>query len=163
MRKYSIRKAAEGDAAGMAALDRRCFSSPWSFEAFESEITRNKLAYYLVCVEGAELVGYAGLWVIAPEGHVTNVAVRPEARRRGLGARLMSELMRRTRGRFGLTEFTLEVRVSNFKAIRMYEKLGFVMAGRRKGYYADTGEDAMIMWRMPEPTRDEAGATRGDE
>jgi len=91
------------------------------------------------------LVGYAGLWAIEDEGHITNVAVHPDYRRMRLGSILVELLIAQTREE-GLKRFTLEVRVSNQAAISLYEKFGFVSAGLRKGYYEDNNEDAMIMW-----------------
>ncbi|GHU49353.1 ribosomal-protein-alanine acetyltransferase [Clostridia bacterium] len=152
MPKFEIRKAIKEDIESMAELDKICFTLPWSLGDFDSEITKNEMAFYLVCLVDTRLIGYAGLWVIKPEGHITNVAVHPDYQGQGIGAQLVSELIRLSYKRFDLSDFTLEVRVSNHKAIRMYERFGFSEAGRRKAYYADTKEDALIMWRSQQAT-----------
>jgi [ribosomal protein S18]-alanine N-acetyltransferase len=160
-----IRAATAEDIDNMTELDATCFSAPWSRASFEAELTTNQLAWYLVAEELVPacedtkwtsspelddeqvgiLVGYAGLWAIEDEGHITNVAVHPDYRRMHLGSILVNMLIADTR-KEGLRRFTLEVRVSNQAAISLYEKFGFRSAGLRKGYYEDNNEDAMIMW-----------------
>lgn len=90
-------------------------------------------------------IGYAGMWTIMDEAHITNIAVRGAYRGRKLGEKLLDELMS-TAAYLGMERMTLEVRVSNSIAQRLYQKKGFESAGLRKGYYSDNGEDAMIMW-----------------
>jgi ribosomal-protein-alanine N-acetyltransferase len=126
-------------------IEHASFTLPWSRDAFEAELTQNHFAKYLVAIHEGQVVGYAGVWVILDEGHVTNIAIHPDARGKKLGEALMRELMA-TAIAHGSERMTLEVRVSNVVAQRMYEKLGFVNAGIRKGYYTDNNEDAMIMW-----------------
>jgi ribosomal-protein-alanine N-acetyltransferase len=151
MRELCFRKAGPGDIERMAELDAVCFSAPWTKRDFEREIYENSLARYIVCETGDNFAGYAGLWVIIDEGHITNMAVRPDFRGFGIGAALLAALMDWAKKEERLEKFTLEARVSNKIAIHMYEKAGFVSCGRRKGYYADTAEtkeDALIMWRF---------------
>jgi tRNA threonylcarbamoyl adenosine modification protein YeaZ/ribosomal-protein-alanine acetyltransferase len=145
---FYIRAATPDDVDEMTALDQICFSLPWSRQDFEAEMTENALANYLVCRRNDRVIAYAGLWAIFSEGHITNVAVHPDFRRKGLGTALIRELTARLGAALGLVNFTLEVRESNEPAISLYEKMGFRPEGRRRGYYADTGEDALIMWRM---------------
>lgn len=150
MSEIRIRVATAEDIDAMTELDATCFSAPWSRASFEAELTTNQLAWYLVAEEiiseGVGLIiGYAGLWAIEDEGHITNVAVHPDFRRMHLGHILVEMLIDQTRQE-GLKRFTLEVRVSNAAAIALYEQFGFVSAGLRKGYYEDNNEDAMIMW-----------------
>lgn len=153
MSEIRIRVATAEDIDDMTELDATCFSAPWSRASFEAELTTNRLAWYLVAEEmGTDLegqagliIGYAGLWAIEDEGHITNVAVHPDYRRMHLGSILVDTLIAETR-KEGLKRFTLEVRVSNQAAIALYQKFGFVSAGLRKGYYEDNNEDAMIMW-----------------
>jgi len=133
------------DLDGVMAVEEISYLTPWSRRAFVSELTENIHAHYIVARLGREVVGYAGMWVILDEAHVTNIAVHPDWRRRGLGERLLRELISRARAR-GATRVTLEVRKSNMVAQRLYTRLGFVPRGIRKGYYSDTGEDAIIMW-----------------
>ena len=142
-----IREASRFDIKKMADLDKICFTMPWSLMNFETEIKRNHLGFYLVYEADSKIVGYAGLWAIKPEGHITNVAVHPDYRRRGIGSTLMRELLKQSYERFGLTEFTLEVRISNIEAVKLYSRFGFKYAGKRKAYYTDTNEDALILWR----------------
>lgn len=150
MSEVQIRVANPGDIDAMTELDAICFSSPWSRASFEAELTTNRLAWYLVAEEAhGGIIGYAGLWAIEDEGHITNVAVHPDYRRKHLGSILVGMLIEQTKNA-GLKRFTLEVRVSNQAAIDLYEKFGFVSAGVRKGYYEDNNEDAMIMWMEAE-------------
>lgn len=127
-------------------IEERSFPSPWSYRAFACEILENPIASYIVALAGEKVVGYAGMWVILDEAHITNVAVHPNWRKRGLGRALMQEIMRRA-ARRGAARITLEVRPSNAAARRLYAALGFTEAGLRKNYYIDNNEDAIIMWK----------------
>lgn len=127
-------------------VERKCFTTPWSRSIFLNELTRNDSAIYLVAVVGERIVGYAGIWIILDEGHITNIGVDPAYRRRGIGEGLLNELTRLAVAR-GVDALTLEVRVSNAGAQALYTKLGFEPRGIRKGYYQDDKEDALIMWR----------------
>jgi ribosomal-protein-alanine N-acetyltransferase len=142
-----IRRARKKDIASVTRLDRLCFSLPWSEQTFSQEITGNEFAFYIVAESDGYIVGYAGLWRILEEGHITNIAVHPDYRRKGLGKRLLTELMART-SRQGIARFTLEVRRSNSSAIALYLGMGFLIMGVRPGYYDDNGEDALIMWHI---------------
>lgn len=141
-----IRQAEERDIKPMAEMDVLCFSAPWSEESFEKEIRENRLAFYVIAETGGRMAGYAGLWCIVDEGHITNVAVHPDFRRKGIGEALISVLLDHT-VKNGILSHTLEVRASNDAAISLYMKFGFQPAGVRKKYYEDNGEDAIIMWR----------------
>jgi ribosomal-protein-alanine N-acetyltransferase len=121
------------------------FSLPWSREAYEAELTKNHFAKYLVASLGGLVVGYAGMWVILDEAHITNIAIDPAFRGQKLGYGLMREMMAWSMAH-GAERMTLEVRVSNLPAQKLYEKLGFQSHGIRKGYYTDNNEDALIMW-----------------
>lgn len=133
------------DVPFISRLEEETFSMPWSPESFLQMITKEDTRYY-VAEEDGRLLGGCGLWMIAGEGNITNVAVAPEVRRRGVGTGLLKHLM--TQGdREGVTAYTLEVRVSNEAAIRMYEKLGFRSEGIRLNFYEKPTEDAMIMWK----------------
>lgn len=127
-------------------VERKCFKTPWSRSIFVSEVSRNDNAIYLVAVVGERIVGYAGVWVILDEGHITNIGVDPAYQRQGIGQALMDELTKHAMLR-GVIAMTLEVRVSNLGAQALYTKLGFNPAGIRKEYYQDDKEDALIMWR----------------
>ena len=148
MEELEYREASKIDIERMAELDKICFSLPWQLSDFKTEILKNRLAFYLVCTANSVVVGYAGLWAIKPEGHITNVAVHPDYRRRGIGSKLLEDLLKQSQERFGLKDFTLEVRMSNIDAIKLYSRFGFKYAGKRKAYYRDTNEDALILWRV---------------
>ncbi|AJY73932.1 ribosomal protein S18-alanine N-acetyltransferase [Paenibacillus beijingensis] len=133
------------DVAAIAAIEQEAFESPWTKEAFVNELTNNHFARYLVMVKDGEIIGYSGMWVIIDEAHVTNIAVRSDYQGQKLGQRLMSELQK-VAVFCGARKMTLEVRVSNERAQRLYRKFGFEPSGIRPGYYTDNGEDALIMW-----------------
>ena len=146
MNKLVVRQATGKDVDMMAQLDRLCFAEPWSRESFRQEMEENPVAFYVVAEEDGEVVGYAGLWCIGDEGHITNVAVHPDRRGRHIGTALMKTVIDFT-GDQGIKKHTLEVRPSNKTALALYKRFGFKEAGRRPGYYGDNGEDALIMWR----------------
>ncbi|SEO62174.1 ribosomal protein S18-alanine N-acetyltransferase [Paenibacillus sp. OV219] len=133
------------DVPTIVAIEQESFTSPWTEEAFVNELTNNHFARYMVMDYEGEVIGYGGMWTIMDEAHVTNVAVREQYRGFGLGTKLMVELQR-TAVMFGAKRMTLEVRVSNEVAQRLYSKLGFEPSGIRPGYYSDNMEDALIMW-----------------
>ncbi|MDQ3880912.1 MAG: ribosomal protein S18-alanine N-acetyltransferase [Chloroflexota bacterium] len=132
------------DIPAVHAIERRSFSTPWPANAFEEELTRNRMAHYVVARVDGVIAGYAGLWMIVDEGHITTFSVDPSWRRRGIGQRMLLHLVDLSR-RLGATRMTLEVRVSNVAAQALYAKFGFVETGRRRGYYSDDGEDALVM------------------
>ncbi len=127
-------------------VERKCFTTPWSRNIFVSEVAQNDNAIYFVAVVGERIVGFAGIWIILDEGHITNIGVDPAFQRQGIGQGLMDNLTQAAVAR-GVVALTLEVRVSNTKAQALYNKLGFVPSGIRKEYYQDDKEDALIMWR----------------
>lgn len=126
-------------------IERASFSTPWSVEAFKAELKENEYARYLCLELNGQVIGYMGLWFILDEGHITNIAITSNYRGQRWGEFLMRSVMEKMAEQ-GMERMTLEVRVSNSAAQSLYKRLGFVTAGFRKGYYADTGEDAMIMW-----------------
>lgn len=144
MNQVCIRRMQTLDIEAVLKVEQASFSTPWSQQAFESEM-KNELTCYLVLCEDKKVIGYAGMWIIVDEAHVTNVAVLPAYRGRGLGEKLMFALKETAAAR-GAVSMTLEVRPSNQTAQNLYEKLGFVRCGARRNYYADTSEDAVIMW-----------------
>lgn len=133
------------DVPAVSRLEKETFSMPWSAESFLSMLEKEDTAYF-VAEEDGQILGGCGLFLIAGEGNITNVAVAPEARRRGVATGLLTCLMNEG-DRAGLTAYTLEVRVSNEAAIALYEKLGFVSEGIRPDFYEKPREDAMIMWK----------------
>jgi ribosomal-protein-alanine N-acetyltransferase len=156
MNWFKIRRAEKKDIDGLNRVEQRCFTLPWSREDLANDATENILAvYYVAEAFGREsdpatkrepqIVGYAGLWVVLDEGHITNVAVDPDYRRQGVAAMLLLQLLEAARKK-GAKRFTLEARHSNKAAIALYERFGFRIVGYRPGYYADNHEDAVIMW-----------------
>lgn len=134
----------------ICAIEKEAFTTPWSAGAFYNELTNNHFAHYMIMEAGLTIAGYAGMWLIMDEAHITNIAVRKEFRGQKLGERLVGELMK-TASFMGAARITLEVRVTNEIAQNLYRKMGFEKAGVRKGYYTDNQEDALIMWATLEP------------
>ena len=126
------------------AIERASFQTPWSREAFRYELTQNRVARSITVRAGARLVGYVCLWEIGHEVHITNVAVHPSFRRRGAARALFGHVLGEAKSSGAALVF-LEVRPTNAEALTLYESLGFRVIGRRKGYYFDTGEDALVM------------------
>ena len=142
----TIRGMLRKDISRVYEIECVCFRSPWSKLSLLKEL-RNDLAYYRVMESEGTLIGYAGVWIIFEEAHVTNVAIMPEWRNRGYGEKLMRDLMR-VSAEHGATCMTLEVREKNYTAQRLYGRLGFRQNGFRPRYYDDTGEGAILMWNM---------------
>lgn len=138
-----IRTMQKGDVAAVAALEAQIFSMPWSAAGFEDTLPREDVIF-LVAYEQDELLGYVGIYCTLDEGEITNVAVAPAARRRGIARALLTELKQQLACR-NVARIVLEVRVSNEPAIRLYEQLGFSMLGVRKNFYEKPTEDAYIM------------------
>jgi ribosomal-protein-alanine N-acetyltransferase len=132
------------DLDAVQEIERRSFRTPWPAHAYRTELETNRLAQYLVARAGGRVVGYGGIWLMADEAHVTTFAVDPDWRRRGIGERLLLALLDLAIAR-NAREATLEVRLSNLPARRLYEKYGFRPVGLRPRYYSDDNEDALIM------------------
>ena len=138
-----IVKMNEGHVKAVADLEKLCFSDPWSENSVASEL-KNKLALWLVAEEEGCVAGYIGSQTCGDESDVMNVAVHPEFRRRGIAEALVTALVDQLKAMESRC-LTLEVRVSNDPAIGLYEKLGFRQIGRRKNYYRNPREDALIL------------------
>lgn len=132
------------DIGAVHEIERASFFTPWPDDAYRNELVTNRLASYVVARAGEDVVGFAGLWVMVDEAHITSFAVHPRWRRRGVGQRLLLRLLELANDRRA-REATLEVRLSNMPARRLYEKYGFRPVGIRPRYYSDNGEDALIM------------------
>jgi ribosomal-protein-alanine N-acetyltransferase len=122
-----------------------CFTTPWPRNAFQNELTENKLAHYFVGRINEEVIGYGGLWVILEDAHITTVAVHPSHQRHQFGERLLVRLLEESIER-GACWVTLEVRESNVAAQNLYKKYGFTVVNTRRGYYSDNDENALVMW-----------------
>ncbi len=172
--KFAVRQGQPGDEKALAELDKLCFQQEhWSEESFAKDLRENLLAIYVLAEDPEEedqvpeepahhldkgekqlphrpeLYGYVGVWIIAGEGHITNVAVHPQYRRQRIAETLLQLLFDFCEA-MDVHDFTLEVRASNAGAIRLYKGCGFQEAGIRPKYYEDNGEDAIIMWRRSE-------------
>jgi ribosomal-protein-alanine N-acetyltransferase len=167
---YLIQRMQVQDIPEVMEIERACFSMPWSARAYRYEIEENPLSDYfsvraarpgrrsslwdrfLGALPAAEprspVIGYGGFWMMVDEAHISTLAVAPMVRRRGLGELLLLRMVDEAENR-GAACVTLEVRVSNLAAQKLYEKYGFETQGRRIRYYSDNGEDAFIMTTPP--------------
>lgn len=138
------------DVDRVLAIERLSFPLPWSRESFIREICEIDNSRLLVVTEdeeaGADLMGYACWWEVVDECHITNFAVAPAHRRKGVADVLLGRILEDAKGR-GLLRATLEVRLGNAAAIALYEKWGFTAAAMRPRYYPDNSEDALVMWK----------------
>ena len=125
-------------------IERESFTTPWPPHAYRAELETNRLAHYIVARHGDRVIGFAGIWLMVDEAHITTFAVRKTWRGHGVGERLLLALLDLAKAR-GAREATLEVRPSNHPARRLYEKYGFALVGARPRYYSDDNEDALIM------------------
>lgn len=117
----------------------------WSKDSFYGELSNDLAHYYSAYDNQGNLAGYAGVWQILDEAHITTIAIKPELKRRKIGEALLNKILEECY-KNEIKYITLEVRVSNVPAIRLYEKYGFKSLGTRKGYYQNNNEDALIMW-----------------
>jgi ribosomal-protein-alanine N-acetyltransferase len=141
---YGLAPMTLDDLDEVLAIEKASFHTPWSRGAFRYELTQNRVARSLVARAGSELLGYLCLWEIGHEIHVTNLATHPDVRRHGVARALLGAVLDDARER-AVTLAFLEVRPTNTEALGLYERFGFRVIGRRKGYYFDTGEDALVM------------------
>lgn len=141
--EYKILSMQEQHIPQIAALEKQCFSAPWSEAAIRSEL-ENPLSLWLVAERNGAVLGYVGSQMVPPEADMMNLAVAPEARRQGIADALIGELIRRLSMK-EVTSLSLEVRVSNTAARSLYEKLGFRQIGLRPNYYFHPKEDACIL------------------
>lgn len=126
-------------------IENSSFAIPWSRKSMEGELDSPMKIYYVALVDGV-VAGYAGMWHVITEGHITNIAVAEKYRGMGVGNALVQELIKKGES-LDMLGITLEVRVSNQTALHIYKKNGFVLSGVRKEYYEDNKEDAYIMWK----------------
>jgi ribosomal-protein-alanine N-acetyltransferase len=153
--QLAIEPMREADVPVIQEIEREIFSTPWPRNAYYRELSSRNSAYYVVLRrDGApadrglapdEIVGYGGMWRMYDEAHVTTIGVRHDLHHSGYGRIVFAGLVQAAYD-MGAKWVTLEVRTSNDNAMRMYESFGFKVIGRRKGYYTDNGEDAIVMW-----------------
>lgn len=133
------------DVLQVAEMEKQYFSEPWSEQAFLDALDKEEY-FYMVAVKEHAVIGYCGLYQVLEEGNITQIAVHEDMRGRGIGEKLLQVFMQNGDAR-GMDAYTLEVRVSNSSAIRLYEKCGFVTECVRKDFYSLPKEDAYIMWK----------------
>ena len=133
---------------GVYELSKECFAIPWTLDSISNELN-NPLAKYVIAqdLSTGEVIGFVGVWIIAGEGDITNIAVSPKYRKKGIASNLLIKLFEMCKT-FNCEDITLEVRASNTVAQNLYRKYGFKMGGIRKEYYSDNKEDAIIMWNQ---------------
>ncbi len=159
-----IRPMRVADLTAVQLIESASFVTPWPSQAYRQELETNRLAMYLVALMGDTIVAYGGIWLMVDEAHITTFAVHPDYRRRRIGERLLLALLDLARDR-SAREATLEVRLSNLPARRLYEKYGFRPVGIRPRYYTDNNEDALIMTTEPlelPAMRDRIARLRGE-
>ncbi len=157
-----LRRLELGDLDAIERIERASYPTPWSRSMFASELAKQSSVSIAAVTDEGHLVGYLVLSRYVDAWHVMNVAVDPERRRLGIASAMLRRLFEITREDAD-RGYTLEVRVSNQAAIRLYEGFGFVSRGIRRGYYTDNREDAVIMWKDPEPRQSETQEERDVE
>ncbi|MBR4808587.1 MAG: ribosomal protein S18-alanine N-acetyltransferase [Lachnospiraceae bacterium] len=146
--RIEIRRMSEGDIPDVAAIEASSFSLPWSENGFRTALGRRDTVFYVATVEG-RIAGYAGFYICLDEADITNIAVTSDHRRKGIGARLMDEVISACSLK-GVLMIALEVRAGNEPAKALYRKCGFQEVGLRKGFYSSPTEDACVMTRYLE-------------
>ncbi|MGI6153806.1 MAG: ribosomal protein S18-alanine N-acetyltransferase [Christensenellaceae bacterium] len=145
MEELVVRRAEMGDLEQIHYCENSCFEAPWSYAMLYDDIIENPHTVYMVVVLRDKIIGYGGMWIILDEAHITNVCILEEYRGRGYAYTLMRELQEVAK-EMGAESMTLEVRVSNRSAMKLYKKCGFSVHGLRKRYYPNNNEDAYVMW-----------------
>ena len=151
--QITIRRMEAGDVASVHAIESATFAVPWSLDSFEKELT-NPCARYLVAVKDEAVIGFAGVWLVLDEGHVTNIAIAEAYRGMGYG-KVLTQALLQYASNLGVAYVTLEVRRSNVRAQNLYMQLGFISVGVRKRYYEDNQEDAYLMVNQNLPEAEE--------
>lgn len=136
----------EADLDAVLEIERASFTNPWTREMYVWELRKPEIAHLVVLRTPERVVGFCAFWLVFDEIHINNLAVLPEYRGRGMGNALLGSVLSEG-ARLGARRATLEVRRSNERARRLYQRLGFSEAGVRRGYYTNPVEDAIILWR----------------
>lgn len=145
MAELTIRKMELVDIDQVMLVELASFSSPWNEQIFKQELTQNQHAYYYIIEIDQKIIGYVGMWVVFDDAQITNIAILPGFRGQNLGEKLFRFALQQAIG-LGATRLSLEVRVTNIVAQKLYRKFGLVPGGIRKNYYTDNQEDAIVMW-----------------
>ena len=153
MRYWIEPLAGEPDLDGVLEVEAESFTNPWTRDMYTWELqNRNVCHIYVVRTESCPVAGFCAFWLVFDEIHINNVAMRPGFRGQGIGTGLMHHVLAAAK-ELGARRATLEVRASNEQARRLYERLGFYVAGTRRSYYSNPVEDALILWRDEEAVR----------
>lgn len=143
--------AGDADLEGVLEVERESFTSPWTREMYAWELQNRGVCHiYVVRTSDCPVAGFCAFWLVFDEIHINNLALRPQHRGHGYGTALMHHVLAEAR-RLGARRATLEVRAGNAGALRLYERLGFYVAGTRRNYYTNPVEDALILWRDDDP------------
>ena len=145
MGELVIRKMEVVDVDQVLEVERATFATPWTTDVFYQELVDNQHAHYFVMELDRQIIGYVGMWIVLDEAQITNIAVLPSFRGHKFGEKLFGYTIQQAMI-VGVTGLSLEVRVSNLVAQKMYRKFGLVPGGIRKNYYTDNQEDAVVMW-----------------
>ena len=144
--EYRIIRAKKEDVLAICAIETACMPMPWSYDSIYDDVVNKEHAIYFVAKDGENnIYGFGGIYLLAGDAHIVNIAVLPDKRTKGIGRKLLNTMMSYAKA-VPCEAATLEVRVSNKAAIHLYETYGFKTEGMRKAYYRDTHEDAYIMW-----------------
>ncbi len=143
--RLAIKPMTEEDIPAVRTIELDVFPTPWPSNAYHRELRANRSAHYSCLWRDAEIAAYSGLWSVGEEAHVTTIGVRRGDQGHGLGKVMFAHLVNQSYA-LGANFMSLEVRPTNEPAIHLYETFGFKVLGRRRGYYTDNGEDAMVMW-----------------
>lgn len=145
MHELGIYRMEPSDLDDVLDIERESFTLPWSKWMFERELEEKDRSHFFVFKNGSEVLGYIGFWIVFDEVHIITIAVRKDSRHRGIGTILMASALVAAY-KMGAQRATLEVRITNTNAQKMYEKFGFEIVSVRRKFYTDTGEDAYVMW-----------------
>ncbi|WP_182201537.1 ribosomal protein S18-alanine N-acetyltransferase [Paraliobacillus salinarum] len=145
MSEVSVRKMTVDDIKQVRIVEEACFATPWTEDIYQKELIQNSYAHYYVIEKGKQIVGFCGIWIVVDEAQITNIAILPTYRGCGYGSYLFQYVINQAM-LAGSVRLSLEVRVSNLVAQKLYRKFGLKPAGIRKNYYTDNNEDAMVMW-----------------
>lgn len=153
VRNITIQLMSEDDIAEVHKIELLSFSLPWSKKVWLDELMNSQITNYLTAkLDNNLVVGYVGFWLVNDEAMIVNIAVHPDYRKEKIGEKLLRSILELA-GKKGAKLCTLEVRISNSPAIKLYEKYGFQIIAIRKGYYRDNNEDAYVMWLNPIPNQ----------
>jgi ribosomal-protein-alanine N-acetyltransferase len=146
--RYSIEPlAGDADLDGVLEVESESFTNPWTRDMYVWELQNRSVCHILVVrTDDCRVAGFCAFWLVFDEIHINNLAMRPRFRGQGIGTALLHQVLAHAR-RLGAKRATLEVRASNAEARRLYERLGFYVAGTRRNYYTNPVEDALILWR----------------